>query len=121
MKKFLAIFFAILFLALAFPFSAFAAEANKGGLLKELERMVFTVKDGVEEFEYNAVQYAALFNDNDLSNDDDYRDNAQLINVKESWDKNELVALSVLVKICNKLGCDIGDIMEVITADSTEQ
>ena len=35
--------------------------------------------------------------------------------------KNELVALSVLVKICNKLGCDIGDIMEVIAADSTEQ
>jgi DNA-binding Xre family transcriptional regulator len=28
--------------------------------------------------------------------------------------KNELVALSVLVKICNVLKCDIGDIMEVI-------
>ena len=28
--------------------------------------------------------------------------------------KNELVALSVLVKICNVLECDIGDIMEVI-------
>lgn len=28
--------------------------------------------------------------------------------------KNELVALSVLIKICNVLKCDIGDIMEVI-------
>ncbi len=28
--------------------------------------------------------------------------------------KNELVALSVLVNICDKLNCDIGDIMEVI-------
>jgi len=28
--------------------------------------------------------------------------------------KNELVALSVLVKICNVLKCDIGDIMEVL-------
>ena len=27
--------------------------------------------------------------------------------------KNEFVALSVLVKICNVLKCDIGDIMEV--------
>lgn len=35
--------------------------------------------------------------------------------------QNELVALSVLVKICNKLRCDIGDIMEVITVDRTEQ
>ena len=28
--------------------------------------------------------------------------------------KNEFVALSILVKICDKLNCDIGDIMEVI-------
>lgn len=28
--------------------------------------------------------------------------------------KNEFVALSILVKICEKLNCDIGDIMEVI-------
>ena len=27
--------------------------------------------------------------------------------------KNEFVALSILVKICDKLNCDIGDIMEV--------
>ena len=27
--------------------------------------------------------------------------------------KNELVALSILVKICDKLNCDIGDIMEI--------
>ena len=27
---------------------------------------------------------------------------------------NEIVALSVLIKICNVLGCDIGDVMEVI-------
>ena len=32
--------------------------------------------------------------------------------------KNELVALSVLVKICNELGCDIGDIMEVVQLDN---
>lgn len=32
--------------------------------------------------------------------------------------KNELVALSVLVKICNKLGCDIGDIMEVVPEEA---
>lgn len=31
--------------------------------------------------------------------------------------KNELVALSILVKICDKLNCDIGDIMEVIKTD----
>ena len=31
--------------------------------------------------------------------------------------KNELVALSILVKICDKLNCDIGDIMEVIKSD----
>lgn len=99
MKKLLAIFFAILFLALAFPFSAFAAEANDVGLLGELKNMAFTVKDGAREFVYNAVEYAALFNDNDLSNDDDYRDNAQLINVKESWDKNELVALYFYFKV----------------------
>ncbi len=30
--------------------------------------------------------------------------------------KNELVALSVLVKICNVLKCDIGDIMEIISS-----
>ena len=32
--------------------------------------------------------------------------------------KNELVALSVLVKICNKLKCDIGDIMEVVPEET---
>lgn len=31
--------------------------------------------------------------------------------------KNELVALSILVKICDKLNCDIGDIMEVIKSN----
>lgn len=31
--------------------------------------------------------------------------------------KNEFVALSILVKICDKLNCDIGDIMEVIKND----
>ena len=31
--------------------------------------------------------------------------------------KNELDALSILVKICDKLNCDIGDIMEVIKTD----
>ena len=28
--------------------------------------------------------------------------------------KNEFVALSILLKICEKLNCDIGDVMEVI-------
>lgn len=28
--------------------------------------------------------------------------------------KNEYIALSILVKICEELKCDIGDIMEVI-------
>ena len=28
--------------------------------------------------------------------------------------KNEYIALSILVKICEELNCDIGDIMEVI-------
>lgn len=28
--------------------------------------------------------------------------------------KNEIVSLDVLIKICNFLGCDIGDIMEVL-------
>ena len=28
--------------------------------------------------------------------------------------KNEFVALSILIKICEKLNCDIGDIMEII-------
>lgn len=34
--------------------------------------------------------------------------------------KNELVALSVLVNICHSLKCDIGDIMEVIPEDKAE-
>lgn len=28
--------------------------------------------------------------------------------------KNEYIALSILVRICEELGCDIGDIMEVL-------
>lgn len=35
--------------------------------------------------------------------------------------KNELVALSILVKICDKLNCDIGDIMEVIKTNKTTE
>lgn len=35
--------------------------------------------------------------------------------------KNEIVALSVLVKICNELGCDIGDIMEVVPIENTKE
>ena len=35
--------------------------------------------------------------------------------------KNEPVSLDVLVRICKVLECDIGDIMEVIIADNTEQ
>lgn len=31
--------------------------------------------------------------------------------------KNEFIALSILVKICDILKCDIGDIMEVIKDD----
>lgn len=31
--------------------------------------------------------------------------------------RNELVALSVLVKICHVLKCDIGDIMEVVSEE----
>lgn len=31
--------------------------------------------------------------------------------------KNEFIALSILVKICGILKCDIGDIMEVIEDD----
>lgn len=31
--------------------------------------------------------------------------------------KNELVALSILVRICEILNCDIGDIMEVTKKD----
>lgn len=32
--------------------------------------------------------------------------------------RNEYVALDVLVRTCNYLNCDIGDIMEVIPKDS---
>ena len=30
--------------------------------------------------------------------------------------KNEFVAMPILVKLCNILNCDIGDIMEVVNA-----
>ena len=32
--------------------------------------------------------------------------------------KNECIALSILVRICEELNCDIGDIMEVIKNDA---
>ena len=32
--------------------------------------------------------------------------------------KNEFIALSILVKICEKLGCDIGDIIEVVRKEA---
>lgn len=34
--------------------------------------------------------------------------------------KNEFIALSILVRICKELNCDIGDIMEVTKSSSTE-
>lgn len=33
--------------------------------------------------------------------------------------KNEMVAMNVMVKICEVLKCDIGDIMEVIEKEET--
>ena len=33
--------------------------------------------------------------------------------------KNEIVALSLLIKICEYLKCDIGDIMEVVDSDNS--
>lgn len=35
--------------------------------------------------------------------------------------RDEEVSLSVLVRICEHLDCDIGDIMELITVDETSQ
>ena len=35
--------------------------------------------------------------------------------------KNEYIALSVLVKICDILKCDIGDIMEVVKEDEIKK
>lgn len=35
--------------------------------------------------------------------------------------KNEFIALSILVKICGILKCDIGDIMEVIEDDAINE
>jgi putative transcriptional regulator len=41
-----------------------------------------------------------------------------LVNISSSTmaklGKNEFVAMPILVKICNALNCDIGDIMEVV-------
>ena len=34
--------------------------------------------------------------------------------------KNEFIALSILVRICEELNCDIGDIMEVTKSSCTE-
>ena len=34
--------------------------------------------------------------------------------------KNEFIALSILVRICEELNCDIGDIMEVTKSICTE-
>lgn len=31
--------------------------------------------------------------------------------------KNEYIALSILVKICDALNCDFGDIMEIVAKD----
>jgi len=33
--------------------------------------------------------------------------------------KNEIVALSLLIKICEYLKCDIGDIVEVVESDNS--
>ena len=35
--------------------------------------------------------------------------------------RDEEVSLSVLVRICEHLDCDIGDIMELVTVDETSQ
>ena len=35
--------------------------------------------------------------------------------------RDEEVSLSVLVRICEHLDCDIGDIMELVTLDETSQ
>ena len=35
--------------------------------------------------------------------------------------KNEIVALSILVRICEILNCDIGDIMEVTKKDKKDK
>jgi DNA-binding Xre family transcriptional regulator len=35
--------------------------------------------------------------------------------------RDEEVALSVLIRICEHLDCDIGDIMELVTVDETSQ
>lgn len=35
--------------------------------------------------------------------------------------KNELVSMEVLVRICNALKCDIGDIVETIPVESIEK
>ena len=35
--------------------------------------------------------------------------------------RDEEVSLSVLVRICEHLNCDIGDIMELVTVDETSQ
>ena len=35
--------------------------------------------------------------------------------------KNEIVAMNVMVKICEVLKCDIGDIMEVVESNEEEK
>ena len=35
--------------------------------------------------------------------------------------RDEEVSLSVLIRICEHLDCDIGDIMELVTVDETSQ
>lgn len=35
--------------------------------------------------------------------------------------RNELVAMNVMIKICEALKCDIGDIMEVVEADKSSE
>jgi DNA-binding Xre family transcriptional regulator len=35
-------------------------------------------------------------------------------NTLSKFSKNEYVSMDVLVKVCRVLGCDIGDIMEVL-------
>ncbi len=52
----------------------------------------------------------------------DLRDGIEMsTNTLAKLGRNEYVALEVLVRICNYLHCDIGDIVEVIPIDNNEQ
>lgn len=74
--------------------------------------------------EKNPVSYKKLWKimiDKDMKKQDLQRETGVSWGVITKLSKGETVSMDVLIKICNYLHCDIGDVMEILPtqADST--